>query len=123
MIWHTKRQTSVQTSSFGAEFTALKKAVEEVVALRYHLRSMGVIISKPTPIYVDNMSVVLNASNPGSSLNKKTVALSYHFVREHVANDVCRIRKIATEENYADPLSKALNSTHHHGFFHEMLTN
>lgn len=122
-IWHSKRQTSVQTSSFGAEFTALKKAVEEVVALRYHLRSMGVLITKPSPIYVDNMSVVLNASNPGSSLNKKTVALCYHFVREHVANDVCRIRKIATDQNYADPLSKALNSTLHHGFFHEVLTN
>lgn len=123
IIWQSKRQTSVQTSSFGAEFTALKKAVEEVVSLRYHLRAMGVQVSKPSPIYVDNMSVVLNASNPGSTLNKKTVALCYHFVREHVANDVCRIRKIDTKENYADPLSKALNSTQFHGFFHEVLTN
>ena len=84
---------------------------------------MGVKVSKPTSIYVDNMSVVLNASNPGSTLNKKTVALSYHFVREHVANDVCKILKINTKENYADPLSKALNSTIHHSFFQEVLTN
>ena len=123
VVWHSKRQTLVQTSSFGAEFTALKKAVEESVTIRYHLRSMGVKVTKPTTIYVDNMSVVLNASNPGSTLNKKTVALSYHFVREHVANDVCRIRKIHTTENYADPLSKALNSTIHHSFFQEILTN
>eukprot|EP00957_Ditylum_brightwellii_P053825 4078105-Ditylum_brightwellii.AAC.1 len=63
---------------------------------------MGFKVSVPTPIFVDNMSVVLNASNPGSTLNKKTVALSYHFVREHVANAVIEIRKIDSEDNFAD---------------------
>jgi hypothetical protein len=61
---------------------------------------MGIKVSKPTPIFVDNMGVVLNASNPGSTSNKKSVALSYHFVREHVANDVMEIRKIDTADNY-----------------------
>ena len=79
VLWKSKRQASVQTSTFGAEFTALKKAVEEVITLSYYLRSMGIRVSKPTPIFVDNMGVVLNASNPGSTLNKKSVALLYHF--------------------------------------------
>eukprot|EP00957_Ditylum_brightwellii_P134727 10271592-Ditylum_brightwellii.AAC.1 len=73
---------------------ALKAAVEEAVMLRYYLRAMRFKVSAPTPIFVDNMSIVLNASNPGSTLNQKTVALSYHFVREHVANDAIKIRKI-----------------------------
>ena len=71
---------------------------------------MGVNVSKPTPIWVDNMSVVLNATNPGSSLNKKAIALSYHFVREHQAQSVISIRKIHTTDNYADPFTKALDS-------------
>ena len=62
VIWSSKRQSCVQLSTFGAEFTALKKAVEEAAALRYHLRSMGIKVEKPTPIYIDNMSVVLNGS-------------------------------------------------------------
>ena len=33
VYWCSKRQTSVQTSTFGAEFTALKKAVELAVEL------------------------------------------------------------------------------------------
>eukprot|EP00980_Cylindrotheca_fusiformis_P022698 scaffold9600_cov79-Cylindrotheca_fusiformis.AAC.1 len=41
VTWKSKRQTSVQTSTFGAEFTALKLAVEEAITIRYHLRSMG----------------------------------------------------------------------------------
>ena len=121
--WASKRQTSVQTSTFGAEFTALKKAVEEVIALRYHLRSMGVKVSKATPIWCDNMGVVLNAGNPGSTLNKKAIALAYHFVREHVANDVVEIRKIKTTDNYSDPWTKGLNSRAFHDFFYELQCN
>jgi hypothetical protein len=121
--WRSKRQASVQTSTFGAEFTALKKAVEEGITLRYYLRSMGIKVAKSTPIFVDNMGVVLNASNPGSTLNKKSVALSYHFVREHVANSVIEIRKIDSADNYADPFTKALRSNEHHGFFYEVMCN
>jgi hypothetical protein len=123
VLWESKRQTSVQTSTFGAEFTALKKAVEKVITIRYHLRSMGVKVISPTPIWVDNMSVILNATNPGSTLNKKHVALAYHFVREHVANDIIEIRKIDSSDNYADPFTKALNSNDFHSFFYELQSN
>jgi len=123
VIWSSKHQSSVQTSTFGAEFTALKKAVEEATAIRYHLRSRGVKVEKPTPIYVDNMLVVLNASNPVSTLNKKAIALLYHYTQEHVANNVIEIRKIGSEQNYSDPMTKALNSTNLHGFFYEIQSN
>jgi len=123
VLWKSQRQASVQTSTFGAEFTALKKAVEEAITLRYYLRSMGIKVNKTTPIFVDNMGVVLNASNPGSTLNKKSVALSYHFVREHVANSAIEIRKIDTADNYADPFTKALTSGDHHDFFYEVMCN
>jgi hypothetical protein len=123
VIWKSKRQASVQTSTFGAEFTALKACTEQALELRYHLRSMGVTVSKPTPIFVDNMGVVINASNPASSLNKKAVALAYHFVREHQAGKVIDVRKVDTKDNYSDALSKPLNSSDHHDFFYEFMTN
>jgi len=123
VTWSSKRQLQVQTSAFSAEFAALKRATEEAMTLRHYLCAMGVKVSKPTPIFVDNMSVVLNASNPGSTLNKKWVALSYHFVREHAANDIVSIRKIDTSDNYADPFTKALNSKEHFDFFYEYMTN
>eukprot|EP00957_Ditylum_brightwellii_P169967 12937577-Ditylum_brightwellii.AAC.1 len=90
-------------STFGAKFTVLKKGVEEAVALQYRLRAMGVKVSKPTPIFVDSISVVLNASNPGSMQNKKTVVLSYHFVWEHIATNDVEICKIDSADNFADP--------------------
>ena len=82
--WSVKRQTIVQTLTFSAEFISLKRAVEEAITIKYHLRSMGVMVLEATKIYSENMGVVLNTTNPGSTLNKKHVALAYHFCREHM---------------------------------------
>eukprot|EP00957_Ditylum_brightwellii_P165124 12572088-Ditylum_brightwellii.AAC.1 len=82
---------------------------------------MGFKVSVPTPIFVDNISVVLNATNSGSTLNKKTVALLYHFVRERIVNGVVEIRKIDTDNNFADPFTKPLTSNKFHGFFYECM--
>ncbi len=121
VLWRSKRQSCVHTSTFGAEFTALKAAVEEILEIRYFLRSMGVHVTKPTPIFVDNLGVVINATDPSSSLNKKAVALAYHFVREHQAGKVISVHTIHTSHNYADPLTKALPSTVQQDHYGEIL--
>ena len=72
---------------------------------------MGIKVTKPT-ILVDNMAVIIILTNPGSTLNKKMVALAYNFVREHAVNDVLDVRKIDTDNNYAGSFTK------YHGFFY-----
>ena len=37
--WMSKKQTSVETSSFGSEFIAMKQRVEYIRGLRYKLRN------------------------------------------------------------------------------------
>ena len=49
------------------------------------------------------------------------VALAYHFVREHVANDVVEVKKINSKDDYADPFTKSLGSNEFHGFFYVSL--
>ena len=121
--WKSTRQTSVQTSTYGSEFTALKKAVETAVTIRYHLRAMGVVVTRPTKIFVDNKSVFINAANPASSLNKKTLALSYHFVRQYQSAKVVDIQFIKSENNYSDMLTKSLNSSKLRSLIHEFMIN
>ena len=84
---------------------------------------MCVRVTRPTDIMVDNMSVVLNASNPGSTLNKKHIALSYPFVQEHLENDVIRVLKIGSSDNYADPFTKGMPGPEHGDFMHELMKN
>jgi hypothetical protein len=60
ITWYSKRQPSVESSVFGAEFVALKNGMESVHGLRYKLRMMGVEIAGPTYAYGDNMSIIHN---------------------------------------------------------------
>ena len=123
VYWKSKRQTTVHTSTFGAEFTALKDAVELAITLRYHLRSMGVSVTDPTNVFVDNQSVVINSTSPSSSLNKKAIALANHFVRQHQAGKVISISHVRSEDNYyADLLTKPLNSNALRNLLNEFMT-
>lgn len=46
IIWRSKRQGSVQTSTYGAELNSMRLAVEEAITIRYMLRSSPLEIMK-----------------------------------------------------------------------------
>jgi hypothetical protein len=71
ILWYSKKQNSVETSTFGSEFIALKTGVEMIKGLRYKLRMMGIPIDGHAHVRVDSMSVVKNTSVPESTLKKK----------------------------------------------------
>ena len=106
--WFSKKQTSVETSSFGSEFIAMKQCCEYLRGLRYKLRMMGIPVNGPCYIQGDNQSVLANTTEPGSTLKKKSQSIAYHFVREGVARDEWRTSYINTHANEADLLTKLL---------------
>ena len=106
IIFHSKKQGSVEGSSFGSEFSAMKTAVELLEGLRYKLRMMGVPLDGPTHIKADNMSVIHNCSNPASTLKKKSVSIAYHYVRERLAAGLGSVSYVNTAENLADAFTK-----------------
>ena len=106
IVWYSKKQSGVETSTFGSEFMAMKVSTELVKGLRYKLRMMGVPIDGYTLVLGDNMSVIKNVSGPTSQLKKKSNSIAYHFVREQVAADIIRVAHESTETNIADMLTK-----------------
>ena len=60
IIWFSKKQVTIESSVFGAEFVALKQGMETLQGLCYKLQMMGVEISGPSYIYGDNMSIIHN---------------------------------------------------------------
>ena len=73
IVWFSKKQSTIETSVFGAEFVAMKQGMECLRGLRYKLRMMGVAVSGPSYIYGDNMSVIHNTQRPESMLKKKQI--------------------------------------------------
>ena len=110
IIWFSKRQNTVESSSFGSEFVALRIAKEMLVALRYKLRMFGVPIDGPCNVFCDNNGVVKNTSIPESTLMKKHNAINYHAIREAVAAKIIRVGKEDGTTNLADLFTKVLTS-------------
>ena len=112
VIWMSKRQGSVASSTYAAEFSALRTATEEAQSLRYMLRCLGCNIpadgSCPTKVFGDNLSVIQNSQNPAADLSKKHVAISFHVVREAIAAGVIEPYWLQGEYNQSDILTKQI---------------
>ena len=110
IVWYSKRQQTVETSTFSAEFIALKVCLEAIEHLRFKLRCFGVPMPKgeATYVYCDNESVVKNTTNVESTLNKKHSSIAYHHCRWSVAAGIVTITHISTHENLADCFTKRL---------------
>jgi hypothetical protein len=118
VLWYSKRQGTIESSVFGAEFVAMRTATEAARGLRYKLRMMGIEVPLPTYIYGDNMSVIHNTQRPESTLKKKSIAICYHFMRESVAMGESLTGHVRSEDNPADICTKVIGG----GVIRERLT-
>ena len=102
---YTKKQNTVETSTYGSEFVAARTATEQIIDLRLTLRYLGVPVYRSV-MFGDNESVVTSSTIPHSQLNKRWTALSYHRVREAIAGRIFSFWHVPGVENAADVLSK-----------------
>ena len=122
IMWFSKCQNTVETSTFGSEFIAMKIAAEMNDALIYKLRMFGIPISGPTRILCDNDAVVKSSSFPESTLEKRHCSIAYHRVRESVASGKMLIYYENTNSNLADLLTKVMNAAKRHHLIQGILS-
>jgi hypothetical protein len=118
ILWYSKRQNTVETSTFGSEFLAMKTVTEAIIALRAKLYWFGIPIDGPADVYADNESMVKCTRDFDTKLNKKHNSISYHYCRQAVAAMVIRTGKVHTDFNIADPYTKALTAPKRNTLFH-----
>ena len=106
--WFCKKQNTVESSTFGSEFIAMRIAVKKVKSMRYKLRMMGVTLDGLSNMFEDNESVK-SSMNTESKLNKKQVSIAYHLTREFFAAGILDLYFIRSKENLADLLTKVLS--------------
>ena len=119
--WYSKKQNTVEASTFGAEFCATRTAVEMIEALWYNLRMFRVLIDGTTNVYCDNEAVYKNTTIPESVPKKKNHSIAYHCCREAVVAKTMRVAKQGTTKNLADLFTKILSGTRHN-FLLEIVT-
>ena len=106
--FYSKRQNTVESSSYGSELVAGRIATEAIMEYRYKLRMMGIKVEGPSILMIDNQSVVANTTLPSSSLKKKHNSIAYHRMREAVAAGIIKVGFIRSATNLADILTKPI---------------
>jgi hypothetical protein len=96
-----------------AEYMALSSATREALWLRTILSELGLDISLPTHINVDNHGTILFAQNSGYHARSKHINICYHFIRENIAFNKVSVSYIPTDENAADIFTKGLTRSKH----------
>ena len=123
VLWSSRHQGCIATSTYCAEFVAMCQAVEEAISLHYMLRCLGMPVTNPTNLYGDNFGLIQSASIPDSELKKKHVTISYHVVRESIAAKIVNTIWVPTHTNFADVCIRALGPMAYNALVSELMTH
>ena len=108
ITWYSKKQYTVEASTFGAEFIAAHTCLEAVESLCFKLQMFGIPVDGPTNVLCNNNSIINNSQRPESVLSKKHLSICFHWVREGVVYWVIQVGKIESQHNLADLFTKCL---------------
>jgi hypothetical protein len=112
--WVSKKQATIDSSLFGAEFVTMKHGIEKLRGLCYKLCMMGIPLTGPSYIFTDNKSQVTNLTIPESTLKKKCNSICYHAVQESVAMGESFIAHMNSDDNLSDLMTKVTRSSERH---------
>lgn len=108
----SKKQKSVALSSCEAEIVAASVAAQDVVFTRRLLHEIGVDITEPTPLALDNRAARDLAYNPEHHERTKHVERRHFYVRECVEDLLITVPFVASHDNLADFFTKYLTPKH-----------
>ena len=103
------KQNVVTTSSTHAEMRALYQLVLDIIYIVHLCEELGRPITLPAIVMEDNQPVIDLTKDISSRTKKcKHFLMLVNFVREQVHNGLIELRKVPTDENVADVLTKIL---------------
>nr|GEW96803.1 copia protein [Tanacetum cinerariifolium] len=105
--WSSKRPKSAAISGTEAEYIALSGCCAQILWMRSQLTDYGLGFNK-IPMYRDNKSVIVLCCNNVQHSRSKHIDIRYHFIKEHVENDVIELYFVNTEYQLVDIFTKAL---------------
>ncbi|CAN0081146.1 unnamed protein product [Heterosigma akashiwo] len=124
ILWASKLQSAVSTSTVEAEYLALRSAVKDIMWLRHLLVDLGCPQPEPTPVVEDNSACIEWAKDMVVSRENRHFHVSYHLAKEQVNLGTIQMHYTKTSDQLADIFTKVLNAevfgkhqhVLHHGF-------
>ena len=113
--WKSSKQATVADSTMDDEYIAACEIAKEAVWIRNLITELGMVpsIADPIDLYCDNNGAIAHAKEPRSHSRAKHILRKYHLICEINGRGDIHICKVHTNDNVADPLTKALSQKKH----------
>jgi hypothetical protein len=112
LLWSSRKQRSVSTSTTEAEYVALCQGSKDAIWFRDLFKELGFTQflgdSRAVQIYSDNQGCIALAENPENHARSKHIDVQYHYTRQLVEYGKIKLDYCPTEEMLADALTKPL---------------
>nr|GEY33251.1 hypothetical protein [Tanacetum cinerariifolium] len=108
--WKSAKQIIFATSSAEAEYIAAIDASKEAVWVRKFISGLGVVptIEEPISMYCDNTGAIAIANESEITKSARHFRAKVHYLREVIEYGDIKLEKVHTNDNLADPFTKAL---------------
>nr|GEW33486.1 retrotransposon protein, putative, Ty1-copia subclass [Tanacetum cinerariifolium] len=108
--WKSAKQSIFATSSAEAEYIAAFDASKEAVWVRKFISGLGMVprIEEPISMYCDNIGAIAIANESGITKRARHFRARVHYLREVIEYGDIKLEKVHTDDNLADPFTKAL---------------
>ncbi|GJR46359.1 retrotransposon protein, putative, ty1-copia subclass [Tanacetum coccineum] len=116
--WKSSKQSTIEMSAIEVEYIAASEAAMKAVWIRKFISGLGIVptINEPNKMFCDNSVTLLIANESGVQRGARHYHRRYHYVRECIELGEIDFLKVHTDDNLADPFTKALpkgNLTQH----------
>ena len=82
---------------------------------------MGILVTKPTTLFGDNLGLIQNSEIQDSDSKKKHIAISYHYLQEAIMVKIANFVWIKLYKRYTDICTKALGKIALHDLTYELM--
>ena len=106
--WFSRRQHCVAHSTAEAEYVGASMAARDGSFHRDVLHDLGYLAPMPTPLYLDSKSAIDMAFDPVAFKKTKHILRDAYYLRDLVARQFFAPSHVASSEELADILTKAL---------------
>ncbi|GKC62476.1 RNA-directed DNA polymerase, eukaryota, reverse transcriptase zinc-binding domain protein [Tanacetum coccineum] len=108
--WKSSKKSTTAMSATEAEYIAASEAATEAVWIRKFISGLGIVptINEPIKMFCDNSAALLIANDSGVQKGARHYHRRYHYVRECIELGKINLLKVYTDDNLADPFTKAL---------------
>ena len=105
----SKKQVTIALSSCEAEYYAIADGIKEIINAKQIISEMFRVVT-PVSHWVDNIGAGYMAQNAINNKRTKHIDIRFHFIRHYLKEKLVERFYVASKENVADLLTKALPS-------------